>query len=140
MTRLGFIGAGKVGTALAVRLNSHGSPVVAVYDVNQEAAQDFAGAISGCQVASNPQDVADAADTVFITTTDALIAPVANEVKWRNGQTVIHCSGANSIALLASAERAGALVGVFHPCLSFADKKQAIENLPGATFDIEAEE
>ncbi len=140
MTKLGFIGAGKVGTALAVRLSGKGYPVAAVYDVNSEAAQNFAEAISGCKVVSKTQDVADAADLVFITTTDNLITTVANEVKWRAGQSAVHCSGANTVALLESAQKAGALVGVFHPGQSFADKKQAIENIPGATFDIEAEE
>jgi len=140
MTKLGFIGAGKVGTALAVRLSSKGYPVVAVYDIKPEAAQDFAQAVSGSKVMSKAQDVADAADFVFITTTDDLIAPVAAEVKWRAGQTVVHCSGANTVALLEPAKKAGALVGVFHPGQSFADKKQAIENIPGATFDIEAKE
>ncbi len=140
MTKLGFIGAGKVGTALAVRLSGKGYPVVAVYDVNPEAAQNFARVVSGCKVAAGKQDVADAAELVFIPTTDDFINPVASEVKWRAGQMVVHCSGANTTALLEPARKQGALVGVFHPGQAFTDKKQAIENIAGATFDIEAEE
>ncbi len=140
MTKLGFIGAGKVGTALGVSLSGKGYPVAAVYDVKTEAAEYFAQTVSGCNVTSKAQDVADAADLVFITTTDNLINPVASEIKWRTGQMAAHCSGANSTALLESARKQGAVVGVFHPGNSFSDKKQAIKNIPGNTFDIEAEE
>jgi predicted short-subunit dehydrogenase-like oxidoreductase (DUF2520 family) len=140
MMKLGFIGAGKVGTALAVSLSRKGYPVVAIYDVKSEAAQYFAQEIKSCKIASKLQEVADAADLVFITTTDDLIAPVCSQLKWRAGQLAVHCSGANTIALLESARKQGALVGVFHPDLSFADKKQAIDSIRGATFDIEARE
>ena len=140
MIKLGFIGAGKVGTALAISLNNKGYPVMAVYDVYPESAEYFTQQISGCQIAGTFQDVADAADLVFITTIDDQINRVASEIKWRSGQMAVHCSGANSTALLEPAREQGALVGVFHPGNSFADKKQAINNIAGNTFDIEAEE
>ena len=137
---LGFIGAGRVGTALAVRLSRKGYPVSAVYDLQEDAARAFADEIADCTVMSQPQDVANSADFVFVSTPDALIEPVASSIKWETGQTVVHCSGANTVALLDTAKKAGALVGVFHPGQTFADTKQAIENMAGATFDIEAEE
>ena len=140
MAKIGFIGAGKVGTALAVRLSRKGYSLVAIHDVKPEAAKDFVQVVRGCKVADEAQDVADAADLVFITTTDDLISSVCSSIKWRAGQMVVHCSGANTVALLESANQAGALVGVFHPGLSFADKKQAIESILGVTFDIEAKE
>ena len=140
MLKLGFIGAGKVGTALAVRLSNKGYPVAAVYDIKPEAAENFAQVVSGCKVVSQKQDVADAAELAFITTTDDFINQTAAEVKWRAGQMVVHCSGANTTALLEPAKKQGALVGVFHPGQAFTDKEQAIENIAGATFDIEAEE
>ena len=140
MTKLGFIGAGKVGTALAISLSNKGYPVVAVYDLNPEAADYFAQEVSGCKIANKTQDVANAADLVFITTVDDQINQIASDLKWRAGQMAVHCSGANSTALLEPAKEQGALVGVFHPGNSFADKKQAIQNIAGNTFDIEAEE
>jgi predicted short-subunit dehydrogenase-like oxidoreductase (DUF2520 family) len=140
MIKLGFIGAGKVGTALAVRLSKKGYPVVAVHDVKPDAARYFSGVVSGSRVVDSKQAVADEADLVFISTTDNFINPTASEVKWRAGQMVLHCSGANTTALLEPARQLGAKVGVFHPGLAFTDKEQAIENITGATFDIEAEE
>ena len=74
MVKLGFIGAGTVGTALATRLSSRGYQVVAVSSRSQTSAQNLAQAVSGCQVVDNNQGVADIAELTFITTPDDAIA------------------------------------------------------------------
>jgi len=83
--------------------------------------------------------VANAADHVFITTPDDSIATIASELVWRPEQSVVHCSGAASIDILEPAKKSGAMVGSFHPCQAFASVDQAIKNLPGSTFAIEAQ-
>jgi predicted short-subunit dehydrogenase-like oxidoreductase (DUF2520 family) len=140
MLKLGFIGAGTVGTALAVRLAENGYPVVAVSSRSRASAEKLAGAVGGCRAFDNLQAVADNAELVFITTPDDAIAPVAAKVKWHRGQSVVHCSGADSVDILKSARELGAKVGAFHPLQTFASVKQAIENMPGSTFALEAEE
>jgi len=140
MLKLGFIGAGTVGTALAVRLSQSGYPVVAVSSRSQASAQKLAQAVGGCRVFDSHQSAADNAELIFITTPDDAIAPVAAEVKWHPGQSVIHCSGADSVDILQPAKEAGAKVGAFHPLQTFASVKQAIDNMPGSTFALEAEE
>ncbi len=140
MLKLGVIGAGTVGTALAVRLSQKGYPVVAAYSRSRASAQRLADAVAGAQVCDNAQAVADAADLVFITTPDGAIGTVASETKWRSGQSVVHCSGADSTLVLEPAKRMGAQVAGFHPLQTFASLKQAIDNIPGSTFAIEAEE
>ncbi|MBI4303110.1 MAG: DUF2520 domain-containing protein [Chloroflexi bacterium] len=138
--KLGFIGAGTVGTALAVRLSEKGYRVVAVSSRSQTSAEKLAQAIKGCKAFTDNQAVADAADLIFITTPDAAIPRVASEVKWHPGQSVVHCSGADSTDTLEPARKLGAQVGAFHPLQTFASVKQAIDNIPGSTFAIEAEE
>ena len=140
MLRLGFIGAGTVGTALSVRLSSKGYPVVAVSSRSQTSADKLAQSISGCRAANNNQAAADAAELIFITTPDDAIAPVVSEIEWHSGQSVVHCSGAASTDILEPAKRLGARVGAFHPLQTFASVKQSIDNIPGSTFAIEAEE
>ena len=140
MLKLGIIGAGTVGTALAVRLSSKGYQVAAVSSRSQASAQKLAGAVSGCQVFDNGQGVADTAELVFITTPDDAIASVASQIQWHAGQSVVHFSGADSTDILEPARKSGAHVGVFHPLQTFASDKQAIDNMPGSTFTIEAEE
>jgi len=140
MLRLGFIGAGTVGTALAVRLSDKGYQVVAVSSRSQASADKLAQSISGCRAVNNNQAAADAADLIFITTPDDAIAPVVSEIEWHSGQSVVHCSGAASTDILEPAKRLGAQVGAFHPLQTFASVKQSIDNIPGSTFAIEAEE
>jgi len=140
MLKLGFIGAGIVGTALAVRLSSKGYPVIAVSSRSQTSARKLAQAVNDCQAFENKQDVADAAELVFITTPDDVIASVVTEIQWHKGQSVVHCSGALSTDILEPAKKLGAQVGTFHPLQTFASVKQAIENIPGSTFTVEAEE
>ena len=140
MLKLGFIGAGTVGTALAVRLSSKGYRVVAVSSRSQTLAEKLARAITGCRACNNNQEVVDTAELVFITTPDDAIAPVVFQIQWHPGQSVVHCSGADSTDILKPAKKSGAQVGVFHPLQTFASVKQAIENIPGSTFALEAEE
>jgi len=138
--KTGFIGAGTTGTALAIRLSQKGCPVVAVSSRTLPSAQKLAGLVPNCQVCHTAQEVAEAAELVFITTPDDVIARVCGEVQWREGQSVVHCSGAHSVDILESARKLGAAVGSFHPLQTFADVAQAVENLPGSTFALEAEE
>ena len=115
MLKLGFIGAGTVGTALAVRLSSKGYQVVAVSSHSQTAAENLARVVNGCRAFAKNQDVADTAELVFITTPDDAIATVVSQLKWYAGQSVVHCSGADSTDILQPARKLGAYVGVFHP-------------------------
>ncbi len=140
MVKTGFIGAGTTGTALAVRLSQKEWPVVAVSSRTLSSAQKLAGLLPDCRVCHTAQEVVDSAQLVFITTPDDVIGQVCGEVQWREGHSVVHCSGAHSVDILEPARRSGAAVGSFHPLQTFADVDQAVENLPGSTFALEAEE
>jgi len=138
--KLGFIGTGTIGSALALTLHSRGYPVVAVSSRYHASARKLAQAINGCSAVTDNQEVADTAEFVFITTPDDVIAPVASQTKWHQGQYVVHCSGADTTDILAPARKGGAYVGVFHPLQTFAGAREALENMPGSTFTLEAEE
>jgi len=137
---IGFIGAGTTGTALAVRLAQHGYQVIAVSSRSLTSAEKLAARISGCKVYSGAQEVADIAELIFITTPDDTIPQVAADVQWHDGQNVVHCSGAHSVDILETAKLRGANTGCFHPLQTFASVDQAIDNIPGSAFAIEAEE
>lgn len=139
MLKIGFIGAGTVGTALAITLSKRGYPVVAVYSHTLASAQKLAGQVKGCQSKESGQGVIEAADLIFVTTPDDAIAPAVAQYRWRAGKSVVHCSGAASLDILQPARQAGANVGAFHPLQTFASIAQAIANIPGSTFGIEAD-
>ncbi len=140
MLKVGFIGAGTVGTALAVLLSRKGYEFVGASRRSRTPSVSATKLVSNFHILDSNQEVADTADFVFITTPDAAIEPVASEVRWRSGQSVVHCSGADSVAILEPAKKMGAMVGGFHPLQTFAGVERAIENIPGSTFAIEAEE
>jgi predicted short-subunit dehydrogenase-like oxidoreductase (DUF2520 family) len=140
MLKVGFIGAGTVGTALAVLLSRRDYQVTGVSSRSRASAESLASAVAGCRVLDSPQEVANIARLVFITTPDDAIAEVVSQVRWRSGQGVVHCSGADSTDILEPARKSGAMVGGFHPLQTFAGVARAIENIPGSTFAVEAGE
>ena len=93
---IGFIGAGTVGTALAIILGEKGYRFVGASRRSSAGPNVHGTPVSNFRILPDNQSVADAADLVFITTPDDAIASVAREVRWRAGQSVVHCSGADS--------------------------------------------
>ena len=136
-TQIGFIGAGNVGGSLAVAMSNAGYPVTAVGSRAFASAQTFAGRISDCTAYENIQEVADRADFVFISTSDDAIKTVCDQVSWREGQGVAHCSGAASGDQLQSAVDQGAAAGAFHPLQAFNSVENGVKAIPGVTFGIE---
>ena len=138
--KIGFIGTGTTGTALAVQLHAKGYHIVAASDKNTSSTRRFADMVPDCKIYHKNQDVADNSDIVFITSPDDVVAPIAASLKWHSGQSIVHCSGAASLDILAPAKEDGANVGAIHPLQTFASVSQAIDNIPGSTFGIEADE
>ncbi|MEO8152429.1 MAG: DUF2520 domain-containing protein [Rhizobacter sp.] len=135
MGSIAFIGTGRLGSALAMALVRHGVPVTMVASRNTAASQQLAAQLQGCQAV----DVATAAqaDLVFLTVTDDTIAPLAAQLPWRAGQSVVHCSGATEVSALQAAANAGAAIGGFHPLQIFSDPQRATELLRGSSVAIE---
>jgi predicted short-subunit dehydrogenase-like oxidoreductase (DUF2520 family) len=136
---MGFIGAGRAAGVLGEALAQAGYDVVAVASRSPASAEAVAARIRDAGGdGSSPaaaQAVADAAELVLITTTDAAIAEIAGSLRWRAGQSVVHCSGALSIEPLAAARAGGAATGSWHPFQTLT----ARTSLSGVTFGIEAE-
>lgn len=137
--RVGFIGAGRLGKALAWHCARQGVHVVAAASRLPAQAEQLAAHIAGCEVGS-AQHVADACDLVFLTTRDEIIRPMADALRWRPGSGVVHCSGATDVSALAKALRDGAHIGGFHPLQTFGDPETASHALAGCTVTIEASE
>ncbi len=72
-SRIGFIGAGRVGGSLAVAFSRQGYPVAAVASRTFSSAQALAERVPGCVAYETIQEVADQVEVVFITTADDAI-------------------------------------------------------------------
>ena len=136
---IGFVGAGVLGSGLALALSAAGWRVTAMASRTYSSAERAAGMIDGCTALPSAQQVADACGLVFITTPDSVIAEVSREVSWKPDQGVAHCCGAASFDLLEAPANAGAAVGAMHPFQTFAAIEgpvQAAERLEGVTFAV----
>ncbi|MEF9386859.1 DUF2520 domain-containing protein [Ralstonia solanacearum species complex bacterium KE056] len=134
---VGWIGAGRLARALAVRASDAGMRCAGVASRTQAHAASLAEALAVPLL--DAQGVADRADWVFVTVPDDAIAEVAAAVRWRPGQLVIHCSGAGERDLLDPARQAGAATASFHPLFLFAGLPDDAQRLAGAAIAIEAD-
>ncbi|MBI2878295.1 MAG: NAD(P)-binding domain-containing protein, partial [Candidatus Rokubacteria bacterium] len=128
--KIGVIGAGVLGSALARLLAARGYPVVAVSSRRLERAETLAVAV-GAEAHRLPHEVAARADLTLLTLPDDQIGPVAAEVAraggWGPGKAAVHTSGALDRSVLAPAAERGAWTGGLHPLLAAADPDQALQ-------------
>lgn len=136
--RIGFVGAGRVGKALAKAFGDAGFDVAATASRTRASAEALAELAPGSRAMASGQEVAEASDLVFLTCPDGAIAEVAASIRWPADRMAVHCSGATEVAALAAAEQAGAAIGGFHPMQSFTDPVAAARSLPGCTITVEA--
>lgn len=136
--RIGFIGAGRLGQALALSLTRANLKVVGVSSKRQESAQVLADRIHAC-CCMQAQALIDLCDLIFVTTPDSVIGQTCEGLRWRPGQAVVHCSGVTEVDVLHHAFDQGALIGGFHPMQTFGDTHAAVQSLPGCTITVEAE-
>ncbi|HEX2906518.1 MAG TPA: Rossmann-like and DUF2520 domain-containing protein [Phototrophicaceae bacterium] len=143
MTRqptLGFIGAGKVGSALARGWFWAGYTVRAIHSRRLEQAAALAAQV-GAQAVAAPEAVLEAADLTLLTVPDGAIEPLVAVLKMKRlaGKAVIHTAGVHDASLLAALAEQGALIGSLHPAFPFASAAAAADLPGGITFAVETD-
>lgn len=140
--KIAIIGAGKVGSALAILLSERGYTVSGVASKSLASAAKLASRVKA-PAFEKPQEAAQKADIVFITTPDREIENVSRHISERGGvapgRIVAHTSGAHSSGFLAGVREKGGLAVSIHPLQSFADVEAAMGNLPGSYFALEGD-
>jgi predicted short-subunit dehydrogenase-like oxidoreductase (DUF2520 family) len=140
--RLGIVGAGALGGALARLFVARGVRVTAVAGRLAASAERVARAV-GAQAVS-PSEAAGQSDLTILAVPDDAVSGVATAIAqaggWRAGSAVVHTSGALDTTVLAPASQAGALVGVLHPLQTVADAEASLDALASSAYGIEAEE
>ena len=135
--RIGILGAGAVGTALAVGLSDAGYNVTAIMSRNGARARSLASRVGGAIHTQQGGLLVDLADIAFVTVPDDAIASVAESVPWRAQTAAVHCSGGTPVSALDAATRLGAAIGGFHPLQTFPHGAKSPPSLDGVTFAIE---
>lgn len=131
---LAIIGAGKVGTAIAVLAQRAGYTVT----VGARSGSPFFEIVT-------PARAAGSAELVLLTVQDSAIEPLCREIAhqngFRQGAVVAHCSGLLTSTILHSArERCECRVASVHPLQSFPTVEIALSTLPGSYWFWEGEE
>jgi predicted short-subunit dehydrogenase-like oxidoreductase (DUF2520 family) len=139
--RVGVVGAGRVGTALAVALGRAGHEVVAVSAVSDASVRRVRRSLPGVAIRP-PPDVVAAADLVLLAVPDdvlpGLVAGLAATGAAFEGRLVAHVSGRHGLPVLEPAVRSGALPLALHPVMTFTGRPDDIDKLAGISFGVTA--
>jgi predicted short-subunit dehydrogenase-like oxidoreductase (DUF2520 family) len=134
------VGAGRVGTAIAVLLGRAGHRIVAVAG-GTATAERAAFHLPGVPVRT-PADAASGAELVVIGTPDdaieATAATIATSIA--PGTWVAHLSGALGLDVLAPVVAVGARRLAVHPLQTMPDVETALARIPGSSIAVTADD
>jgi predicted short-subunit dehydrogenase-like oxidoreductase (DUF2520 family) len=136
------VGAGRVGTAMAVLLSRAGHRIVAV--AGRGPTRDRASRFLSGVPFLDPADAARHGELVLIGVPDDDIHAIAERIAgsggFHPGQWVAHLSGASGLDALSPARAAGARPLALHPLQTFPDVAGALEGIPGCSMAVTAED
>jgi predicted short-subunit dehydrogenase-like oxidoreductase (DUF2520 family) len=152
--RVAIVGAGRLGQALAIALQTSAYSIVALVALRRQKAEKaaavlkktFGGALDKQRrqpLALGAKQLADLPDTdlILITTPDDAIAETAQNLsgllnsQWQ--ATVLHTSGALSSEALSSLAKTGWQTGSIHPLVSISEPVSGAAAFHGAFFCLE---
>jgi predicted short-subunit dehydrogenase-like oxidoreductase (DUF2520 family) len=139
---LAVVGAGRVGTSLAVLWRSGGHRIVAV--AGGAATPERAARFLPDVPVLDAVGAAKAAEVVVIATPDAAIGSVCEEMATAGAldaaNAVVHASGATGLDALAPAASSGASTLSVHPLQTCPTVEAGVERIPGSTFAVTAQD
>ena len=141
--RVGVIGPGRAGTALARALAGAGHEVVAASAVSEASVDRVRRAFPAARIAE-PAEVLDLADLALLTVPDdalpGLVSGLAATGAPYAGRLLVHASGRYGTAVLEPAARLGALPLALHPVMTFTGRDDDADRLKGVSFGVTAPE
>lgn len=139
--RVGVIGAGRVGAALAVALSRAGHRITAASAVSDASRERVRRYLNGAPILQ-PADVADVSDLVLLTVPDdalpGLVRGLAATGAPLAGRMLMHASGRHGLAVLEPAVEHGALPLALHPVMTFTGRADDADRLAGICFGVTA--
>lgn len=142
MTRIGVVGAGRVGAVLAAALRAAGHEIVSAAG-ESDASRDRMAALLPGVPGAKPTDVARSCDLLLLTVPDDMLENVVTTLVGagaiREGQFVCHTSGRHGLAVLDAATSIGARPLAMHPAMTFTGTEVDLDRLRGCVFGVTAE-
>jgi predicted short-subunit dehydrogenase-like oxidoreductase (DUF2520 family) len=141
MTRIGVVGAGRVGAVLSAALRAAGHEIVAAAGESTASRDRIDALLPGVRRAK-PTDVARSSDLLLLTVPDDMLENVVTTMVGaraiRPGQVVCHTSGRHGLAVLRAATEIGAIPLALHPAMTFTGTAVDLDRLPGCVFGVTA--
>ncbi len=141
MTRIGVLGAGRVGAVLSTALRAAGHEIVAASGDSAASLHRIATLLPGVEVVK-PTDVARSCDLLLLTVPDDMLQNVVSMLTAsgaiRRGQYVAHTSGRHGLSVLQPAADVGAHVLALHPAMTFTGTATDLDRLPGIAWGVTA--
>lgn len=140
--KIAFIGAGKVGSAMAILLNLRGYKISHIMSRNLDSAKNLAQKVKSTAT-TDFKEIIQNTDVIFITTPDRMIKETAGKIA-KTGlqakhQYVFHVCGSQSSESLTVLKETGWMIGSIHPLQAFADIDMAVDILPQTYFALDGE-
>ncbi|RNL81228.1 Rossmann-like and DUF2520 domain-containing protein [Nocardioides marmorisolisilvae] len=143
MTRIGVVGAGRVGAVLAAALRAAGHEIVSAAGESTASKTRIADLLPGVP-GGKPTDVARTCDLLLLTVPDDMLENVVTMLVGagaiRPGQYVCHTSGRHGLAVLEAATAIGAKPLAMHPAMTFTGTVVDLDRLAGTVFGVTAGE
>jgi predicted short-subunit dehydrogenase-like oxidoreductase (DUF2520 family) len=143
MTRVGVVGAGRVGAVVAAALRAAGHEISAAAGESAASRTRIETLLPGVH-GDKPTAVARSCDLLLLTVPDDMLGNVVSMLSAsgaiRAGQYVVHTSGKHGVAVLEPAARLGARVLAMHPAMTFTGTDLDLARLPGCVFGVTAGE
>jgi predicted short-subunit dehydrogenase-like oxidoreductase (DUF2520 family) len=141
--QVGVVGAGRVGTVLAVALSRAGHRVAAASAVSATSVRRIRANLPDT-VIRQPAEVVAQSDLVLLTVPDdvlaGLVAGLASTGADLSGRLLAHASGRHGLAVLEPATRQGAMPLALHPVMTFTGRPDDVDRLAGISFGVTAPE
>ncbi|MEU5693462.1 DUF2520 domain-containing protein [Actinosynnema sp. NPDC020468] len=138
---VGVISAGRVGSVLGAALARAGHVVGAVAAVSRDSLRRAEELLPDVPVLS-PPEVAASADLVLLAVPDDELAGLVRGLvatgSLRQGQIVVHTSGAQGVGVLAPAAALGALCVALHPVMTFTGRPEDVQRMTASTVGVTA--
>ncbi|QNN54989.1 Rossmann-like and DUF2520 domain-containing protein [Nocardioides mesophilus] len=140
-TRVGVVGAGRVGAVLAAALRESGHEIVSVAGESAASRTRIETLLPGVRV-DKPSAVARSCDLLLLTVPDDMLGNVVSMLAasgaLRAGQYVVHTSGKHGLGVLRPAADLGAHVLAMHPAMTFTGTDVDLDRLPGCRYGVTA--
>ena len=140
---IAIIGPGRAGSALGRALHQAGYTIAAIGGRNPDNVRNLAAEL-GAKACQSPATTIDLADLTILAVPDDVILPLATDMVdslcSAAGKAAVHLSGAQDrTALRPLAQQASLRTGVFHPLQTFRRGPEAVQNVAGTYFGIDAD-